>query len=75
MTKPVNKHPWRIGNEHGEMRFGHIIKENQFGILELVMIQVDIISGLRLQEMLGKGKRVALICVLLVVLLLIVVRI
>ena len=32
MTKPTNKHPWRIGNEHGEMRFGHIIKNNQFGI-------------------------------------------
>ena len=31
MTKPTNKHPWRIGNEHGEMRFGHIIEEKQFG--------------------------------------------
>ena len=33
MTKPVNKHPYRIGNEHGELRFGHIIKEKQFGYL------------------------------------------
>ena len=32
MTKPINYHPYRIGNEHGEMRFGHIIKNNQFGI-------------------------------------------
>ena len=30
MTKPTNKHPYRIGNEHGEVRFGHIIKEKQF---------------------------------------------
>ena len=33
MTKPTNKHPYRIGNEHGEVRFGHIIKEKQFGYL------------------------------------------
>ena len=33
MTKPVNKHPLRYGNEHGEIRFGHIIKEKQFGYL------------------------------------------
>ena len=32
MTKPINYHPYRVGNEHGEMRFGHIIKNNQFGI-------------------------------------------
>ena len=31
MSKPVNKHPYRLGNEHGEIRFGHIIKEKQFG--------------------------------------------
>jgi len=31
MSKPTNKHPYRIGNEHGEIRFGHIIKEKQFG--------------------------------------------
>ena len=31
MTKPINKHPYRIGNEHGEIKFGHIIKEKQFG--------------------------------------------
>ena len=31
MSKPVNKHPDRLGNEHGEIRFGHIIKEKQFG--------------------------------------------
>ena len=31
MTKPVNKHPYRLGNEHGEIRFGHIIKAKQFG--------------------------------------------
>jgi hypothetical protein len=33
MSKPVNKHPYRLGNEHGEVRFGHIIKEKQFGYL------------------------------------------
>ena len=31
MSKPTNKHPYRLGNEHGEIRFGHIIKEKQFG--------------------------------------------
>ena len=31
MTKPINYHPCRLGNEHGEIRFGHIIKEKQFG--------------------------------------------
>ena len=31
MSKPINKHPFRLGNEHGEIRFGHIIKEQQFG--------------------------------------------
>ena len=37
MTKPTNKHPYRIGNEHGEVRFGHIIKKNSLHImLELV---------------------------------------
>ena len=30
MTKPINYHPYRIGNEHGEIKFGHIIKEKQF---------------------------------------------
>jgi len=33
MTKPINYHPCRLGNEHGEIRFGHIIKEKQFGYL------------------------------------------
>ena len=31
MSKPTNKHPLRYGNQHGEIRFGHIIKEKQFG--------------------------------------------
>ena len=31
MSKPTNKHPYRLGNEHGEIKFGHIIKEKQFG--------------------------------------------
>ena len=30
MSKPINKHPLRYGNEHGEIKFGHIIKEKQF---------------------------------------------
>ena len=30
MSKPVNKHPYRLGNEHAEVKFGHIIKEKQF---------------------------------------------
>ena len=30
MSKPINKHPYRLGNEHGEIKFGHIIKEKQF---------------------------------------------
>ena len=33
MSKPINKHPLRYGNEHGEIKFGHIIKEKQFGYL------------------------------------------
>ena len=33
MSKPINYHPYRLGNEHGEVRFGHIIKEKQFGYL------------------------------------------
>ena len=33
MSKPINYHPYRLGNEHGEIRFGHIIKEKQFGYL------------------------------------------
>ena len=31
MSKPINKHPYRLGNEHGEIKFGHVIKEQQFG--------------------------------------------
>tara|TARA_B100001250_G_C19677802_1_gene734446 strand:+ start:181 stop:1035 length:855 start_codon:yes stop_codon:yes gene_type:complete len=31
MTKPVNRHPYRLGNEHAEIKFGHIIEEKQFG--------------------------------------------
>jgi len=31
MTKPINYHPYRIGNEHAEIKFGHIIEEKQFG--------------------------------------------
>lgn len=31
MTKPINYHPYRLGNEHAEIKFGHIIKEKQFG--------------------------------------------
>ena len=31
MTKPTNHHPLRYGNEHGEIRFGHIIEQDQFG--------------------------------------------
>ena len=31
MSKPTNKHPLRYGNQYGEIRFGHIIKEKQFG--------------------------------------------
>ena len=31
MSKPINKHPYRLGNEHGEIRFGHIINPKQFG--------------------------------------------
>ena len=30
MTKPINYHPYRLGNEHAEIKFGHIIKEKQF---------------------------------------------
>ena len=30
MTKPTNYHPYRIGNEHAEIKFGHIIEEKQF---------------------------------------------
>ena len=30
MTKPVNYHPYRLGNEHAEIKFGHIIEEKQF---------------------------------------------
>ena len=33
MSKPTNKHPLRYGNQHGEIRFGHIIKEKQFSFL------------------------------------------
>ena len=33
MTKPTNHHPLRYGNQHGEIRFGHIIKEKQFSFL------------------------------------------
>ena len=44
MSKPVNKHPYRLGNEHAEVKFGHIIKElNSLHImLELVMMVEDI---------------------------------
>ena len=30
MTKPINYHPYRLGNEHAEVKFGHIIEEKQF---------------------------------------------
>ena len=33
MSKPVNKHPYRLGNEHGEIRFGHLIKKEKYGVL------------------------------------------
>ena len=31
MTKPINYHPYRLGNEHAEVKFGHIISPAQFG--------------------------------------------
>jgi len=31
MTKEINYHPLGYGNEHGEIRFGHIIKGTKFG--------------------------------------------
>ena len=31
MTKPINYHPYRLGNEHAEIKFGHIITPAQFG--------------------------------------------
>ena len=33
MTESINYHPYRLGNEHGEMRFGHIIKKEKYGVL------------------------------------------
>ena len=31
MAEPINYHPLGYGNEHGEIRFGHIIKNNKYG--------------------------------------------
>ena len=42
MSKPTNKHPYRLGNEHGEIKFGHIIKEKQFGTGYLEQIFPDL---------------------------------
>ena len=30
MADKINYHPYRLGNEHGEMRFGHTIPKNKF---------------------------------------------
>ena len=31
MAQQINYHPLGYGNEHGEIRFGHIIKNNKYG--------------------------------------------